>query len=330
MTVEENDIHILIAKYLSGEAESNEIHSLEEWRNQSSDNEIQFQRYMETWELIHAPSINSGIPDKEIIWNKLMNKIEQSAPVMYSRPFLYRIVGMAATLALLIGLSFSFLLSTDKVVEINEVIVKTQRGQKSEIILPDGSTVWLNGESSLTYTTDFQTSNREVHLTGEAFFDVVRGDKKFNVNTGEIQIQVHGTAFNVDAYKKNDIEVSLLRGHVKVHELESDRLLADLAPGYKASITNPQQLAVVTACDAEMESLWRHGILKIVDEPMAQLIEKLERWYGVNITLKGPNKGEHYWLTIKTESLTEILALIYKTTPINYAINGEEVIIEYK
>lgn len=332
MTVKENDTYILMAKFLSGEAEISEIELLEKWRALSPGNEQLFRKHKEAWELAHATPIESMIPDKEVVWNKLINKIEQSAPVMYSRLFLYRTVGITATITLLIGFSLSFLLFPGKATERREVTVRTLGGQKSEVTLPDGSTVWLNGESSLTYATDFQANNREVKLTGEAFFDIIRTDEMFKVNTGGIQVQVHGTAFNVNAYQGDDIQVALLRGHVTVHNLESKQLLANLSPGHKASIASQTLETNIVACDAEIESLWRLGMLKIIDEPMTQVIEKMKRWYGVNITLKGKSKvtDVHYWMTIKTESLTEILSLINKTTPINYLINGEEVIIEYK
>lgn len=328
--MKENSIHSLIAKFLSEEAENEEIKYLQEWRNLSSGNEQQFQQYKEVWELAHTPSISHIIPDKELVWDRIRSKIEESAPIMYSRSFLFRSIGIAVTITLLIGFSLSFLFPSEKTVEKSEVTVKTLRGQKTEIALPDGSVVWLNGESSLTYATDFLSNNREVKLTGEAFFDVTHASEAFKVNTENIQVQVHGTAFNVNTYQGNDIQVSLLRGHVTVHTLESDRLLADLFPGYKACISNHTQETIITACDTEVEGLWRHGILKVVDEPMVRLIEKMERWYGVDIILEDKARDEHYWLTIKTESLTETLTLINKITPISYQINGEEVIIKYK
>lgn len=330
MTVEEHNIHILITKLLSGEAEANEISSLKKWRNESSDHEQQFQTYQEAWELAHSSLVEVTFPDKEVVWDKIRNKIRQTVPAMYTRSSLYRTTGVVATLTLLIGFSLSFLFFSEMFVEKSEVTVKTLSGQKTEITLPDGSLVWLNGESSITYDTDFLRNNREVQITGEAFFDIVHANHLFKVNSRDIQIRVHGTAFNVRAYPESDIEISLLRGNVCVHDVESNQLLTDLTPGYKATVANHTQRIAILACDAETESLWRYGVLKIIDEPLTQVFKKMERWYGVNIWFKDKSESEHFWLTIKTESLAEVLAFINKTTPIHYSINGEEVTIEYK
>lgn len=329
-TVEEHDIYVLISKFLQGEAEAGDIESLEKWRDASPDNERMFRECRDAWELAHHSPAGASLPDKEAVWDKILSKIKQAAPVMYPRSFLLRVAGVAATIALAIGFFISFLLLPEKSPDRSEVTMRTLPGQKSEVALPDGSLVWLNGESSLTYYTDFQRNNREVRLSGEAFFDVAHTGGMFTVNSGGIQVQVHGTAFNVKAYRESDIQVSLQEGNVTVHTLESGRLLAHLTPGQKVSIDYHTQTPVVAPCDAGNENLWRHGTLKITDEPLAQLIEKMERWYGVNITFEGNSKEIRYWLTIKTESLTEILALINKTTPINYSINGEEVTIRYR
>ena len=86
----------------------------------------------------------------------------------------------------------------------------------------------------------------------------------------------------------------------------------------------------VVSCDAETEGIWRYGRMKIESASMEEVIHKMERWYGVNIHLAENKDTRKYWLTIKTESLTEMLELINKITPINYSINGEEVHVRYR
>ena len=83
----------------------------------------------------------------------------------------------------------------------------------------------------------------------------------------------------------------------------------------------------MTACDAEEEAIWRLGKLKVNGEGLAEVVRKMERWYGVKIVLNNINTSKHYWMTIKTESLKETLEIINRITPIDYSINGEEVTI---
>ena len=148
---------------------------------------------------------------------------------------------------------------------------------------------------------------------------------------GNIQINVHGTAFDVNGYKEDaSIEVSLLRGHVSIAN-DQGNLLADMKPDQKAIIRKDDfSQNRLIACNADTESVWRYNKLKIENEPLETVLHKMERWYGVHIQLSGSPKHKHYWLTIKTESLTEMLEVINKITPIDYKIDGEEVNISYK
>lgn len=319
--------HILVTKYLSGEATSEETNSLNEWRMQAPANETLYQEYREAWSIVTSDNVPT--PNKDAVWHKILYSIK---PIkVYSRQFLIRVASIAATVALITGLSFSFIVSSDESYPTSEIVVKTPKGQKSEVILPDGTSVWLNSGSSIVYDNKYNIDNRQVRLYGEAFFDVTKNDAlPFTASTSDVQVQVHGTAFNLKAYEEDGfIDVSLLRGHVTVLS-SNNRLLADLSPNQKVTISRNTLLAQVINYDTEVDALWRYGKLRIADESIESVIKKMSRWYGVNITIKDEAKKEHYWFTVKTESLTEMLNLIHKITPINYTISGEEVTIQYK
>lgn len=321
-----------IARYLSGEITPDERKSLDSWRALLPENENIFQEYREVWTLISATG-KSEIPDKEVVWSKLTSKMKiLKTKQLYTRSFLMRIAGIAATIALIIGLSFSYFTPIEKTSPLNDIIVKTQGGQKSEIILPDGTAVWLNSGSMLTYNTAYGIENRSVKLEGEAFFDVTHNDKVvFEIISGDVKTLVHGTAFGIKAYRDEPaVDISLLRGHVTVHSVSTDKLLADLKPNQKAIISKNTLTSVIEACNVETENIWRYGKLKFEGESVAEVMNMISRWYGINISIKGQLKNDHYWFTIKTESLTEMLSLINRITPINYTINGEEVTIQYK
>lgn len=100
-----------------------------------------------------------------------------------------------------------------------------------------------------------------------------------------------------------------------------------MRPNQKAVIPYGKDQCILTACDAEEEAIWRLGKLKVNGEGLAEVVRKMERWYGVKIALNNINTSKHYWMTIKTESLKETLEIINRITPIDYSINGEEVTI---
>ena len=129
-----------------------------------------------------------------------MSNLNLVKPVkMYTRRLLYRTVGIAAMLALALGFSLSLLVSEEE--EVGLVSFTAPVGQKAEVSLPDGTKVWLNSGSTLTYSTDYAKDCRFVKLNGQAFFDVVRDSKRqFDVSVGDVKVLVHGTAFDVNGY----------------------------------------------------------------------------------------------------------------------------------
>lgn len=323
--------YTVIANFLSGEASSDEVAMLNSWRQLSVENEITFQQYREIWTMVSA-SNDAVMPDKEDVWEKLTAQIEikQKPRSMYTRSFMLRVASIAAAITLIIGFSLSTFIPFNTTPFQNEISVHTPRGQKSELNLPDGTSVWLNSGSTLTYNTGYGIKNRTVKLEGEAFFDVTHDKKKtFEVVTGTIKTQVHGTAFGIKAFKEDSsIDISLLRGHVTVHSLDSDRILADLIPNHKAVIEKSTLLSHIEKCNTETENIWRYGKLKVEGETIKEVVRMMSRWYGVNISIHGKVQDEKYWFTIKTESLTEMLMLINQITPIQFSINGEEVAIQ--
>lgn len=324
------DILIAITKKLSGEISSEENEALSKWRKDDPQNENVFRDMEESWLLVRKSS-SWVIPDTETIWEKIRVKIEKPVLKTYSRSILIRVASIAAVVTFVLGLSIPFIFSQKNSEDLDAmpISIKLPKGQKSELILPDGTSVWLNSGSTLTYYTNYNKDNRNIKLEGEAFFDVAKNkDLKFNVFAGDIKVKVLGTAFNVNAYSDNEnINVSLLRGEVSLYSNTKETLIR---PNQKVIFDKKTLHCTLVNCDAENESIWRLGRLKIEGATIDEIIKKMERWYGVDIQLQGKKINELYWFTIKTESLTEMLELINKITPIQYSIKGEEVIIRYK
>ncbi len=214
-------------------------------------------------------------------------------------------------------------------------ISKASPGSVSETILPDGSVIFLNAGSEIKYVVRAETGVREVHLVGEAWFNVEKSKEvPFVVHTSFYDIRVMGTEFNVKAYPDDDqIITTLEKGSIEV--LSSDKLkLAEniqLKPGEQLVFDKIQRSVRVNQVSAEIFSGWKDNRLTFIDMGLGELAKLLGRKYGVNITILDTDlMNYHYDGTIKNETIIDVLNILQKTLPINYRIEGQNVIIMKK
>ena len=184
------------------------------------------------------------------------------------------------------------------------------RGSQSRILLPDGSEVWLNSDSRLKYDKSFGDKTRSVYVEGEAMFDVT-GNKEipFIVKNERMEVTVHGTMFNVKSFKEDSISsVELMRGAVSVNYHFSPQDVT-LIPGERLVINLKKKEAQKEKFDVESHLLWHDGILSFCDEPLSEIVKKLERRFGVNIIIKSETlKARRYYLTfVNDETIEQIL-----------------------
>lgn len=327
----------LLAKYLSRQCTQAELEEVNRWLNEDAEHPLLLEKLKRQWEAVQVDASVFVIPDKAAVWNKVQARIRDKAKQvpMYSRSLLIRVSSVAAFIALVLSFSLSFLLNGQKEswqASQFENVVMAPSGQKTQLVLPDGTLVWLNSGSRLSYNYQYSTKDRVVYLEGEAFFDVKKDTQyPFIVKAGAVDVKVHGTAFNVSAYAdEDDIMVALLRGKVSLLSATDQKLLAYLSPDQEATVSKRSLSCRVESCDASIESSWHHNLLKFDGTPAKEVWKKLERWYGVDIALSNVSPSQAYWFTIKTESLTELLEMINKITPIEYKLDGKEVTIRYK
>lgn len=221
---------------------------------------------------------------------------------------------------LLLGYGIWFIQSKDTGSDAMATI-HSPEGARTEFVLPDGTKGWLNSGSRLSYPVMF-TKNREVKLSGEAYFEVVRDqNKKFRVKTNELTVQVLGTSFSVTAYDDDQkVSVVLKEGRVKV--LSPDNQLAyEMKPNEELSYDLYHKSANVRQVSAEEMTSWIDGILRFKGEPLSEVIKKLARWYGVDFEIKDQQLQDYnFQATFKDEQLDEILRMIALTTPMKYQI----------
>jgi transmembrane sensor len=203
-------------------------------------------------------------------------------------------------------------------------------GQKTKILLSDGSTIYLNSESTVVYPEDFQ-GNRKVTLEGEAFFDVAKDpEHPFSVESKGITTTALGTSFNISTFNRQDkVAVTLVTGKVKVQQLGS-RDGIELFPGEESVLAvdeiNPKKYTI----DIQDRILWTEGVLKFKHTSFAEMVEVLERWYGVRIKVEGNPKADFATGTFdNNESLRNVLQVLSQPLGFTYQLKGKEVFIDF-
>jgi ferric-dicitrate binding protein FerR (iron transport regulator) len=192
-------------------------------------------------------------------------------------------------------------------------------GMSSKVDLPDGSTVWLNSGSKLKYPVAFASGERNVYLSGEAFFKV-HSDKThpFVVATANVKVRATGTQFNVEAYLTDTITaVTLVEGKVDVN-LYGDKN-EQLKPNQRIVLNSNSKTYNLSETNAQHWGVWKDGILAFRDEPLEDVFKRIGRTYNVDIKVKDPVIARQlYRATFEGESLEEILRLLKLSSPIQY------------
>ena len=211
------------------------------------------------------------------------------------------------------------------------LVVSVERGQKASITLPDGSKVWLNSLSELTYNSDFNTEKRELLLDGEAYFEVASNpDKPFVVRSNEITVEALGTAFGVKAYT-DDVSVSSILMHGKVRVTTPNGSII-LKPNervqYDRELATTRQSSVTNAVDF---TGWIHNELRFENESLYEITRNIQRIYNVEIIFSTERlKKLRYTGTVDNNSLESVLNLITLTSPVSYQIDRQKVILKEK
>ena len=207
--------------------------------------------------------------------------------------------------------------------------VKATVGMQADIILPDGSHVWLNSGSVLNYPDTFTDEFRQVTLSGEAFFDIVKDEvHPFLVKAGKMHIEVKGTRFNVINYPDETVsELILESGSVRIFSgnLNENKIITNVNPGELAVFDTVTNKLTISNVDVRKYTSWKDGVLIFRDDHMEDVVRKLNKWFNVEIILQSPELKEYvYTATYRDETLPQILELLKISAPIKYDIADRE------
>jgi len=203
-------------------------------------------------------------------------------------------------------------------------------GERSQISLYDGTKVWLNSGTKLRYPVVFGRNTREVFIEGEAYFDVAKDTKHpFVVTAGQLKVLVLGTRFNICAYPEDkEFSATLDEGSVNAFNTTNGKGVK-LNPGEQVILNCETNGLKNQSVQTELYTSWKENLLKFEDAPFDEVIKKMERWYDVKITVdQAINTRERFTMTIKTESLREMLQLVSRTTKMNYEIKENIVLLK--
>lgn len=315
-----NDYDALIVRYLDDEVMSfEEKELLRNWILKSKDNENYFRNFISTWE-----ASNIILQDKSKAQIKLEEFNKKQRKHRSRKLISWATSSAAAVILLLITLQ----LFTPYQLFGDRVQTFTSENSKKEIILPDGSHVWLNAQSSLSYSKSFNRS-RNVKLTGEALFDVVKSEgKNFTVETSNIKIEVLGTVFLVNERAGSDITETVLEsGLVNITINNTDKDL-NLNPGELFVYNSTDDSSSIELVNASSYTGWTADKLSFTNIPMSELIIQLEKWYNIDIVCNNKNiLNIPVSITVDEEPLEETLFLLSQIVSLNWTADNDNRII---
>jgi ferric-dicitrate binding protein FerR (iron transport regulator) len=359
----EEKIKSLFISYLEKDISKLDEEYLVQWiiNNPTSLKELNELRIL--WNLAGASNkINSKPAENE--WKLFVQRIEKSKSIqrklqknsMYWVPRMAAIFVLGAVISAAITYTIFYSGNNDLVYQ----EINTPAGAKSRITLPDGSSVWLNAESSLRYSNKFGKKNREIFLTGEAFFEVAKNKSKvFKVQASDLSIKAYGTSFNVKSYpEENTVEATLIEGSIGVKRtglkngktdeiiLEPNQRVVYYKPAQKTGISEPElakrevkqpktepkpeakrlTYMISKGIDPVPFTSWKEGTLFISSENLADLAIKLERKYDVKIQFENEAlKALKFTGSLENETVEQVIEAIGIAANIDYEIEERDI-----
>src|SRR5690606_27432069 len=208
-----------------------------------------------------------------------------------------------------------------------ENTIATPLGGEYQLILPDGTKVWLNAASSIRYPVDFGHGARKVTISGEVYLEVAQQkNQPFYVRTGNTQIEVLGTKFNVSAYQEDqEVRTTLVEGRVNVLAYGREQLLK---PGQQATVNQKNGPIRVAEVDVEDALAWRNGYFSFSNEPLEQVMKKISRWYNVEVEYAMDPANKRLEGTVsRMEDIHDLLKALELTKTAHFKIKEGEFIV---
>jgi transmembrane sensor len=345
--MDDNDIKLLLARYITNQASEAEAREVKHWIGLNPENELYFIELYEAWQnMLH---LKPKAIDEEKAYQLFLDKVAPKKHIVNTTGWLK----YAAVLLVALGSYILFTHLRPTPADSNRQVV-AKNGAIKKIILTDSTIVWLNAGSTLKYNADFGKTNRTVYLEGEAFFDIGHHNKSapFVVNTKNYAIRDIGTKFNLKAYPNDPFfETTVVKGEVAVQaNLENNQHDVNLIylkphqllriyyhPEKKdhketaapAHSYNEVDVSEIDAAKMDVYAGWKDDLLVFDGNTLSEISRVLERRYNVQIDLNDSElQNIRYSGSFKNiPDIDKVLSIIKQNTPIKYTIDGQKVTI---
>ncbi|HEY4208634.1 MAG TPA: FecR domain-containing protein [Puia sp.] len=206
--------------------------------------------------------------------------------------------------------------------------VSTPYGGKYQVVLTDGTKVWLNAASSLVFPTAFKGATREVSLKGEGYFEVApNASQPFVVNVGDMKVDVLGTSFNINAYEdEGAVRTTLVEGAVRIGGGGASKTLG---VGEQNVWDRKDRMEVIHDADVETAVAWKNGLIQFHSADMPVIMRQLARWYNVQVVYASEDiKDESFSGSIpSTEHISEVLKMLELTGTVHFDVTGQSIMV---
>ncbi len=324
----------LFVKYLNAVCTPEEFAEITAWLSDQGHEEAVSKLIKENWEEhlreeIPGDEALTGIRGSEL-WSRIslaISRKERERMKRQLRVFRWSSAAAAVLAVALLAANLFFRESPAPMVGVAQVqTITVPNGARSNFLLPDGSEVRMNSGSTLTYASDF-SRKRALQLEGEAYFEVVKGESPFTINTSLGQVEVTGTCLNVKSCaEEKRFETTVEKGSVNVY-CPQFQDICRLEPGQQVRLDKGKY--ELLKVETDIYTSWKEGKIIFRKEYLPEVAKRLERWYNVKIVLDNDPRLTriHYTGTLEMESFSEVMELLKLTASINYSYNDKTRVI---
>jgi len=328
----------LLIKYLAGHTSQAEDAQVHKWVSESKENEKYFIDLKDLYILQNMPDTPAS--------EEQMEKLRLIKTYRPAHNFRFKtLLPYAAIILILISISLNIFQLRDNhksgsmqnddrhylsgIVKELRHTMYTNKGVKALVTLPDGSIAWLNSDSKIIFPDKFSGPTREVELSGEAFFDVIKDSTKpMMISVGkDITVKVTGTQFNIRAYKdESEIQTTLIKGTISLlskSKTSGKQTITKLSPNESFILKDNYEPVLVKQVDTNIQLAWKHGQIIFNDTPLPEVIKKLERWHGTQFIVKDKMILDYkFTANIRSESIVQIMEILKYCSLIDYSVEN--------
>ena len=318
----------LIAGYCSNDLTVDEAWELDAWLAESRRNQIYFRRRVETLSV----NVSGG---SEQAWTRFVSKNGPLFAVQrrgrFSRTFISHAAGFAVAAVLMLGAVIAFdpfdLMRSDDPGAVgymaSRLEYRTGRGERMDVVLPDGSTVCLNSETRLVVSEDFGENAREISFDGEGFFNIARDPRQpFIIHSADDDYTVLGTSFNLQSYSREKFAIVTLHTGCLQARVRKDVIILD--PNEELQIDAENNTIAKREVNVDDSIGWINGRLVFSGLPLKDVANKLSRHFQVRINVHSDIANQQYTGVVDEETLEEALNMIAETSPRRMRITNIE------